>query len=112
MITGDFRAVYGSPYMRLHRLDLRHAMMMRLAEVAPGALRLGSGVDRLEHGGAGVTLRFTDDPPAHHPGDERHLGIDPEQLRRGTAEHRDLVGVADPGDRQDVVDRLGIPREG
>jgi 2-polyprenyl-6-methoxyphenol hydroxylase-like FAD-dependent oxidoreductase len=50
----------GSPYMRLHRWDLQHAMMMRLAEIAPGALRLGSGVDRLEHGGAGVTLRFTD----------------------------------------------------
>ena len=60
VITGDFRAAYGSPYMRLHRWDLQHAMMMRLAEVAPGALRLGSGVDRLEHGGAGVTLRFTD----------------------------------------------------
>ena len=60
VITGDFRAVYGSPYMRLHRWDLQHAMMMRLAEVAPGALRLGSGVDWLEHGGAGVTLRFTD----------------------------------------------------
>ena len=60
VVTGDFRAVYGSPYMRLHRWDLQHAMMMRLAEVAPGALRLGSGVDRLEHGGAGVTLWFTD----------------------------------------------------
>jgi salicylate hydroxylase len=59
VITGDFRAAYGSPYMRLHRWELQHAMM-RLAEVAPGALRLGSGVDRLEHGGAGVTLRFTD----------------------------------------------------
>jgi len=46
VITGDFRAVDGSPYMRLHRWDLQHAMMMRLAEVAPGALRLDSGVDR------------------------------------------------------------------
>ena len=42
---------------------------------------------------------------------ELRLGIDPEQLRRGTAEHRYLVGVANPGDRQDVVDRRGIPRE-
>ena len=51
VITGDFRAVYGSPYMRLHRWDLQPAMMMRFAEVAPGAVRLGSEVDRLEHGG-------------------------------------------------------------
>ena len=59
VITGDFRAVYGSPYMRLHRWDLQHAMMMRLAEVhRRTAPRLG--IDRLEHGGAGVTLRFTD----------------------------------------------------
>jgi len=40
--------------MRLHRWDLQHAMMMRLAEVAPGALRLarestGSSTAALRH---------------------------------------------------------------
>ena len=30
--------------------------------------------------------------------EEPRLGIEPEQLRRGTAEHRYLVGVANPGD--------------
>src|SRR4026209_1331316 len=60
MLTKDFRALYGSPYLRLHRWDLQHAMITRLAEIAPGALRLGSGVDWLESHGEHVTLRFTD----------------------------------------------------
>jgi len=59
-MTRDFRALYGAPYLRLHRWDLQHAMITRLTEVAPGALRLGSGVDRLESHGEHVTLRFTD----------------------------------------------------
>ena len=60
MMTRDFRALYGAPYLRLHRWDLQHAMITRLADVAPGALRLGSGVDRVESCGERVTLRFTD----------------------------------------------------
>ena len=60
MMTRDFRALYGSPYMRLHRWDLQHAMITRLAEIAPGALRLGSGVDQLESRGDHVTLTFAD----------------------------------------------------
>src|SRR3954463_8929152 len=27
MMTKDFRALYGAPYWRLHRLDLQHAMI-------------------------------------------------------------------------------------
>ena len=60
MITKDFRALYGSPYLRLHRWDLQHAMITRLAQIAPGALRLGSQVDRLESRGANVTLTLAD----------------------------------------------------
>ena len=60
MVTKDFRALYGSPYMRLHRWDLQHAMITRLAAVAPGALRLGSHVEQLETRGASVALRFAD----------------------------------------------------
>lgn len=60
MMTKDFRAIYGSPYMRLHRWDLQHAMITRLAEVAPGALRLGSNVEHLETRGASAVLRFSD----------------------------------------------------
>ncbi len=60
MVTRDFRAIYGSPYMRLHRWDLQHAMITRLAQVAPNALRLGSNVEQLETRGASVTLRFSD----------------------------------------------------
>ena len=60
MMTRDFRALYGAPYLRLHRWDLQHAMITRVAEVAPGALRLGSGVDGVESHGEHVTLRFTD----------------------------------------------------
>ena len=60
MITRDFRALYGAPYLRLHRWDLQHAMITRLAQVAPGALRLGSSVDQLESRGDHVALRFAD----------------------------------------------------
>lgn len=60
MMTKDFRQRYGAPYLRLHRWDLQHAMITRLAEVAPGTLQLGSGVDRLEPQGEHVTLRFAD----------------------------------------------------
>ena len=60
MMTKDFRELYGAPYMRLHRWDLQHAMITRLAEVAPGALRLGHEVVRLETRGNGVVLRFAD----------------------------------------------------
>src|SRR3982751_4934204 len=41
MMTRDFRAIYGAPHMRLHRWDLQHALITRLAEAAPGAFRLG-----------------------------------------------------------------------
>jgi salicylate hydroxylase len=57
-MTRDFRALYGAPYMRLHRWDLQHAMITRLAEIAPDALRLGSHVDRLESRGEHVALKF------------------------------------------------------
>ena len=60
MVTRDFRALYGAPYMRLHRWDLQHAMITRLAEIAPGALRLGSQVDQLEPRGNDVALTFAD----------------------------------------------------
>lgn len=60
MMTKDFRALYGSPYLRLHRWDLQSAMIDRLGSLAPGALRLGSRVvevtPRKEH----VELRFGD----------------------------------------------------
>ena len=60
MMTRDFRTLYGSPYMRLHRWDLQHAMITRLSEIAPGALRLGSQVDQLESHGDHVALTFAD----------------------------------------------------
>ena len=60
MMTRDYRELYGSPYMRLHRWDLQHAMITRLAEIAPGALRLGSQVDQLESRGDNVVLTFAD----------------------------------------------------
>ena len=60
MMTRDFRALYGAPYLRLHRWDLQQAMITRLAEVAPDALRLASGVDRIESRGGHVELRLAD----------------------------------------------------
>lgn len=58
MLTRDFRALYGSPYLRLHRWDLQHAMITRLAEVAPGVLKLGASVEGLETRGERVRLKF------------------------------------------------------
>jgi salicylate hydroxylase len=60
MMTKDFREIYGAPYLRLHRWDLQHALITRLAQTAPGALRLGSSVDRVEPGNGQVQLRFAD----------------------------------------------------
>jgi hypothetical protein len=37
--------------------------------------------------------------------------VDPEQLRRGAAEDRNAVVVAESRDRQDVVDRDAVPRK-
>src|SRR5690606_31724625 len=51
---------YGAPYLRMHRWDLQHAMIQRLAQTAPGALRLGSGVDQVEQRNSQVTLLFAD----------------------------------------------------
>jgi salicylate hydroxylase len=58
MMTKDFRALYGAPYMRLHRWDLQRAMLTRLAQAAPGALQLGANVEGLESHDSHVTLRF------------------------------------------------------
>lgn len=60
MMTKNFREIYGAPYMRLHRWDLQHAMITRLAQIAPGALRLGAHVERLEPRGDHVALAFAD----------------------------------------------------
>lgn len=60
MMTKDFRALYGAPYMRLHRWDLQEAMIKRLAQIAPGALRLGSRVEQLVPRNEHVELRFAD----------------------------------------------------
>jgi len=60
MMTKDFRALYGAPYLRLHRWDLQHAMITRLSRVAPSALRLACHVERLGSRSADVELRFAD----------------------------------------------------
>ena len=60
MITKDYREIYDAPYMRLHRWDLQHALITRLAQVAPGTLRLGDQVDQLESRDDHVVLRFAD----------------------------------------------------
>src|SRR4051812_1768841 len=60
MMTKDFREIYGAPYLRLHRWDLQHALITRLQQTAPGALKLGSGVDRVEPGDKRVQLTFAD----------------------------------------------------
>src|SRR5438270_1036658 len=39
------------------------------------------------------------------------LRLDPEELCGRAAENLDLVGVGDVGDRENVVDRVGVPRE-
>ncbi len=86
MMTKDFRALYGAPYMRLHRWDLQQAMITRLTEIAPGALRLGTQVDRLEPRGDDVALTFAD----------------------GRAETADLVVAAD-GIRSSIRETLFSP---
>jgi 2-polyprenyl-6-methoxyphenol hydroxylase-like FAD-dependent oxidoreductase len=48
MVPRDYRQIFGVPYLRLHRWDLQHALITRLAQVAPGALRLGARVDAIE----------------------------------------------------------------
>src|SRR3954465_29946 len=60
MMTKDFREIYGAPYLRLHRWDLQHALITRLGETAPSALKLGSSVERVEPGDKQVQLRFAD----------------------------------------------------
>ena len=60
MLTKDYRQIYGAPYLRLHRWDLQHAMIRRLAQTAPGALRLGACVDQVELRNDEVALRFAD----------------------------------------------------
>jgi salicylate hydroxylase len=60
MMTKDYRELYGAPYMRLHRWDLQHAMITRLARTAPDALRLGSRVDQLTPRDGYVALKFAD----------------------------------------------------
>src|SRR5438067_13801295 len=39
------------------------------------------------------------------------LRFDAEQFCRGGAENLDAIGVAQAGDRHDVIDRRGVPRE-
>ncbi len=58
MMTRDFREIYGAPYLRLHRWDLQHALITRLAQVAPDALKLGACVDRVEPRGGEAQLNF------------------------------------------------------
>jgi len=60
MLTKDFRATYGAPYMRVHRADLQHAMITRLTEVAPDALKLGSRVLEVVPRDGHAELRFAD----------------------------------------------------
>ena len=60
MMTKDYREIYGAPYLRLHRWDLQQALITRLAQSAPGTLKLGSGVDRVEPGNGNVRLSFAD----------------------------------------------------
>jgi salicylate hydroxylase len=60
MMTRDFRKIYGAPYLRLHRWDLQHAMLTRLAGLAPDALVLGANVASIEQRGESVTLAFSD----------------------------------------------------
>jgi salicylate hydroxylase len=60
MMTRDFREIYGAPYLRLHRWDLQHALITRLGEAAPGVLKLGACVDRVEPGDKQAQLTFAD----------------------------------------------------
>ena len=60
MMTKDFRELYGAPYLRVHRWDLQHALITRLAQTAPDALRFGSCVERIQPRKSQVELRFAD----------------------------------------------------
>jgi len=56
----NYRELYGSPYMRLHRWDLQHAMLTRLAQIAPEALQLNANIKGLEVNSNHVNIHFTD----------------------------------------------------
>ena len=58
VMHSDYRERFGSPHLRMHRWDLQTAMATRLAEVAPGALRLGSRLDHLRSHDSGVELQL------------------------------------------------------
>ena len=60
MVPKDYRQIFGVPYLRLHRWDLQHALITRLAQAAPGALRLGARVDALESRSDHVRITFAD----------------------------------------------------
>ena len=86
MMTKDYREIYGAPYMRLHRWDLQHALITRLGEAAPDALRLGSHVAGLAPHEGHVDMTFAD----------------------GRVEAADLVVAAD-GIRSTIRERLFNP---
>ncbi len=56
----NYRELFGSPYMRLHRWDLQHAMLLRLAEIAPNTLQLNADIKGLESLSNHVDIHFTD----------------------------------------------------
>jgi salicylate hydroxylase len=62
MVLEDIHERYGAPHLRMHRWDLQNAMATRLAELAPGALRLGHRVDQLTARGDDVALHFENHP--------------------------------------------------
>ena len=62
VVREDNRERYGAPHLRMHRWDLQNAMATRLAEIAPGALRLGSRLDHLRSHASGVELLFEGHP--------------------------------------------------
>ncbi len=51
---------YGFPYLLLHRADLHDVLRARLAEVAPGALRLGQRLESFAEHADRVDLHFAD----------------------------------------------------
>lgn len=60
MVPKDYRRIFGVPYLRTHRWDLQEAMINHLAQVAPGALRLGERVDALASRSDHVDIAFAD----------------------------------------------------
>ena len=60
MVPKDYRQMFGAPYLRLHRWDLQEAMLKRLAQVTPGALRLNANVKTLESRSNDVKITFAD----------------------------------------------------